>query len=62
MPQEPNKTVNMAFTLDQDIASWIERKSIGEDMNKSQIARKIFRAAMAAEAKAKLVKSPKKGK
>jgi len=62
MPQEPSKTVNMAFTLDQDIASWIERKSVSEDMNKSQIARKIFREAMKAEAKLKLVKSPKRGK
>lgn len=55
-------TVNMAFTLDQSIASWIKRKSVSEDMNQSQIARKIFRAAMAEEAKVKLNKAPKKGK
>ncbi len=59
--RDSETTVNMAFTLDQSIASWIERTALSKDMNKSQLARKIFREAMAAENKTKLVKSPKKG-
>ena len=60
MPNENEKTINMAFTLDQDIASWIKRKSLAEDINQSQLARKVFRAAMAAEAKTKLTRAPRK--
>ena len=62
MPNDSPKTINMAFTLDADIASWIERTSVSQDINKSQLARKIFREAMAAENKAKLVKATKKGR
>lgn len=40
--RDSETTVNMAFTLDQSIASWIERRALSEDMNKSQLARKIF--------------------
>jgi hypothetical protein len=60
--QDNTKAVNMAFTLDADIASWIKRKTMAEDINQSQLARKIFRAAMAEEAKAKLVRVPRKKK
>ena len=60
--QDNNKAVNMAFTLDADIASWIKRKTMAEDINQSQLARKIFRAAMAEEAKAKLTRAPRKKK
>lgn len=61
MPND-NKAVNMAFTLDADIASWIKRKTMAEDINQSQLARKIFREAMKAEAKATLVRAPRKKK
>lgn len=60
MPNENEKTVNMAFTLDQSIVSWIKRKSIAEDMNQSQVVRKVLREAMRADAKTKLVRAPKK--
>ena len=60
--QDNNKAVNMAFTLDADIASWIKRKTMSEDINQSQLARKIFRKAMAEEAKAKLTRAPRKKK
>lgn len=59
MPND-NKTVNMAFTLDADIASWIKRKTMAEDINQSQLARKVFRAEMAKEASAKLTRAPRK--
>lgn len=59
---QDNKAVNMAFTLDADIASWIKRTTMAQDINQSQLARKVFRKAMAEEAKTKLVKAPRKGK
>lgn len=60
MPKELERSVNVTFTLPADIVSWIERTSVSEDLNKSQIARKVFRKAMADEAKTKLTKAPKK--
>lgn len=59
--QNGNQAVNMTFTLDRDIESWVKRKTLSEDMNQSQVVRKILRTVMADEAKAKLVKAPKKG-
>lgn len=59
MPND-NKTINVAFTLDQDIVSWIKRKTMAEDINQSQLARKVFRAAMAQDATAKLTRAPRK--
>jgi|JI10StandDraft_1071094.scaffolds.fasta_scaffold20643_12 hypothetical protein len=61
MPQENETTVNMAFTLDQSIASYIKRRAIAEDMNQSQVVRKILREAMAAESKTKLTRAKRKG-
>lgn len=60
--QDNSKAVNMAFTLDADIASWIKRKTMAEDINQSQLARKVFRKAMAEEAKATLTRAPRKKK
>lgn len=60
MPQDNPKAVNMAFTLDADIASWIKRTTMAQDINQSQLARKIFREAMAADSTSKL-KRAKKG-
>lgn len=63
MPKQVNdKTVNVTFTLTADIVSWINRHTTANDINQSQLARKIFREAMAAEANAKLTKAGKKGK
>lgn len=60
--RDDNKAVNMAFTLDADIASWIKRKTMAEDINQSQLMRKILRKEMAAEAKASLTRAPRKKK
>lgn len=62
MPQDNPKAVNMAFTLDADIASWIKRTTMAQDINQSQLARKIFREAMAAESKTKLTRAKKGSK
>jgi len=63
MPKPINeKGVNVTFTLTPDIVSWINRQTAMEDLNQSQLARKIFRKAMADEAKTKLTKNGKKGK
>ena len=61
MPND-NKTVNMAFTLDADIASWIKRTTMAQDINQSQLARKVFRKAMAEEANTKLTRAPRRKK
>lgn len=63
MQKQPNeKGINVTFTLAPDIVSWINRQTVSEDMNQSQLARKVFRKAMAEDAKTKLVKAPRKGK
>lgn len=58
--RDDNKAVNMAFTLDADIASWIKRKATAEDINYSQVARRVFREAMKQEATTKLTRAPRK--
>lgn len=47
MPNDDKENnVNVTFTLPKDIATWLNKKSVREDLNRSQIARKIFRAEM----------------
>lgn len=58
--QDNEENVNITFTLPKSIASWLERKMAAEDLNRSQVARKVFREAMRADAKTKLVRAPKK--
>lgn len=57
MQNNEEESVNITFTLPKSIASWLERKMAAEDLNRSQVARKVFRKAMADEANAQLSKA-----
>lgn len=52
-------TINVTFTLDKQIVAWLKNKAKTDDVNQSQIARRVFRRAMTEEAR--LEKIIKKG-
>ena len=52
-----DNSMNVTFTLPASVVSWIKRTAIAEDLNQSQLARKVFRTYMESEAKTKLVKA-----
>lgn len=41
--------VNMSFTLDKEIATWIRKRVRTSDLNQSQVARRVFREAIERE-------------
>lgn len=46
---EKEKMVNVTFTLPESIVEWLDGKTVSDDRNRSQLARKIFSEAKAIE-------------
>lgn len=59
MPDDKDLAVNVTFTLPASIVEWLDMKTVIDDQNRSQVARKIFREAKALEDKQEKTKRNK---
>lgn len=59
MPDDKDLAVNVTFTLPASIVEWLDMKTVTDDQNRSQVARKIFREAKAREDAAEKTKKRK---